>query len=156
VDVDPLEIVEFQKNIGVDIGTILDIFGTPDQTKTKASKGVEETVKRAKESMKIKGDMILSCPVQGSIYPDLRTKCAKQLSDLGGDFFQLEELFLLWKNRCIQILYLLSLHLKKDLILVNRFTFLAVAIHLFFHWLLLLDVTCLTVLLMQNMLMMDV
>src|SRR4030042_5934222 len=32
VDVEPLEIVEFQKNIGSDIGTILDVFGTPDQT----------------------------------------------------------------------------------------------------------------------------
>ena len=115
VDVDPLEIVEFQKNIGVDIGTILDIFGTPDQTKTKASKGVEETVKRAKESMKIKGDMILSCPVQGSIYPDLRTKCAKQLSDLGGDFFPIGGVVPLMEKQMYSDLVSVILASKKGL-----------------------------------------
>jgi len=34
VTVEPLEIIEFQKQIGVDVGTILDVFGTPDQTKS--------------------------------------------------------------------------------------------------------------------------
>ncbi len=38
IDVDPLEIVEFQRNIGSDIGTILDIFGTPDQTYNRSRK----------------------------------------------------------------------------------------------------------------------
>ncbi|MEF8848848.1 MAG: tRNA-guanine transglycosylase [Candidatus Thermoplasmatota archaeon] len=33
VKLDPLEIVEFQKNIGSDIGTILDLFALPDQEK---------------------------------------------------------------------------------------------------------------------------
>ena len=36
VNVDPIEIVKFQRDIGSDIGTILDIFGTPDQTKKEA------------------------------------------------------------------------------------------------------------------------
>src|SRR4030043_743868 len=42
IKLDPIEIVEFQRDIGSDIGTILDIFGTPDQTKTKAEKGMKE------------------------------------------------------------------------------------------------------------------
>ncbi|MCK4347731.1 MAG: tRNA guanosine(15) transglycosylase TgtA [Thermoplasmatales archaeon] len=85
--IDPLEIVEFQRDIGSDVGTILDIFGTPSQTETKAKEGVQETVKRAKQSMKVKGDMILACTVQGSIYPNLRKKCAEKLSKINADFF---------------------------------------------------------------------
>jgi len=87
VEVKPLEIVKFQRDIGVDIGTILDVFGTPDQKKKQAEEGMRETLKRAKESIKIKGDMALACPVQGSIYPDLREKCAKDVSKLGADFY---------------------------------------------------------------------
>ena len=82
VNVDPLEIVEFQRNIGSDIGTILDIFGNPNQTRIQAKNGVIETIKRAKQSMNIKGDMILACTIQGSIYPDLREFCASKLSEL--------------------------------------------------------------------------
>ena len=52
--IDPVEIVEFQRDIGSDIGTILDVFGTPDQTKTQAKNGVKETISRAKKSIKIK------------------------------------------------------------------------------------------------------
>jgi len=89
VNLDPIDIVKFQRDIGSDIGTILDIFGTPDQTKIQAEKGMKETIKRAKDSVKIKGDMALSCTVQGSIYPDLRTTCAKKLSKIDSDFFPL-------------------------------------------------------------------
>jgi 7-cyano-7-deazaguanine tRNA-ribosyltransferase len=85
--VDPIKIIEFQKNIGSDIGTILDVFGTPDITKKQAETGVKETIKRAKESIKIKGEMNLACTVQGSIFSDLRTKCAKELSKIESDFF---------------------------------------------------------------------
>jgi len=52
VDVEPLEIVEFQKKIGSDIGTILDVFGTPDQTFKEAEEGMKETLKRAKKVSK--------------------------------------------------------------------------------------------------------
>ena len=69
VNVDPIEIVQFQRDIGSDVGTILDVFGTPDQTKTKAEQGMKETLRRAKQSVKVKGEMALACTVQGSIYP---------------------------------------------------------------------------------------
>ena len=52
VDVEPLEIVEFQKKIGSDIGTILDVFGTPDQTFKEAEESIKETLKRAKKVLK--------------------------------------------------------------------------------------------------------
>ena len=87
VSLDPIEIVQFQRDIGSDIGTILDIFGTPDQTKETAEAGVHETIKRAKESLPHKGEMLLALPVQGAIYPDLREECARELSSLAGDFY---------------------------------------------------------------------
>jgi len=99
VDIDPLEIVKFQRDIGSDIGNILDVFGTPDQTKTKAEWGVKETLKRAKQSTKIKEDMILACTVQGSIYLDLREKCAEELSKIDSDFFTIGGVVPLMENQ---------------------------------------------------------
>lgn len=87
IKLDPLEIVEFQRDIGSDVGTILDIFGRPDQTKTEAENGMKETIKRAKQSVKVKGEMFLACTIQGSVYPDLRERCAKELSKIDADFY---------------------------------------------------------------------
>ncbi len=99
VNVDPIEIVKFQRDIGSDIGTILDIFGTPDQTKRKAEQGMKETIKRAKKSIPLKNDMLLACTVQGSIYPDLRETCAKELSRLDADFFPIGGVVPLMENQ---------------------------------------------------------
>ncbi|OYT58049.1 tRNA-guanine(15) transglycosylase, partial [Euryarchaeota archaeon ex4484_162] len=90
INIDPLQIVRFQAEIKSDVGTILDVFGTPEQSKKEAKKTVEETIKRAKQSMEIKkeeNDMLLACTVQGSIYPDLRKKCAEELTRIKADFY---------------------------------------------------------------------
>ncbi len=115
VDVKPLEIVEFQKKIGSDIGTILDIFGKPDNTFKEAEEGMKETIKRAKKSIKNKEDMILSTPVQGSIYPDLRVKCAEELSKIGGDFFPIGGVVPLMENQRYTDLIRIILSSKKGL-----------------------------------------
>jgi 7-cyano-7-deazaguanine tRNA-ribosyltransferase len=86
-NIDPLDIVLFQRNIDVDIGTILDVFTTPEQSKEEVKKSIEETIRRAKSSIEIKNEMSLACTVQGSIYPDLRKKCAEELSKLDADLF---------------------------------------------------------------------
>ncbi|MCX6666619.1 MAG: tRNA guanosine(15) transglycosylase TgtA [Euryarchaeota archaeon] len=99
INVDPIEIVKFQRDIGSDIGTILDIFGTPDQTKKEAEQGMKETIKRAKKSIPVKNDMLLACTVQGSIYPDLRETCAKELSRLDADFFPIGGVVPLMENQ---------------------------------------------------------
>lgn len=85
VNVDHREIVKFQSNIGSDIGTTLDIFSEPDFSREQASAAVDETVKRAKESVEHKGDMLLAGTVQGGVYPDLRERCARELSQLDLD-----------------------------------------------------------------------
>jgi len=99
VEIDPIGIVKFQKDIGSDIGTILDIFGTPDQTKSESEQGIIETIKRAKMSVHEKGEMLLACTVQGSIYPDLRNKCAKKLSKIEADFYPLGGVVPLMENQ---------------------------------------------------------
>ena len=99
IDVDPLEIVKFQREIGSDIGTILDVFGKPDQTKTKAEQGIKVTLKRARQSVKLKGDMAIACTVQGSVYPELREKCAKNLSKINADFFPIGGVVPLLENQ---------------------------------------------------------
>lgn len=115
VDVDPLEIVAFQRDIGSDIGTILDVFGTPDQTKTAARQGIKETVKRAKASVAVKGNMILACPVQGSIYPELRQDCAQQVSTIDADFFPIGGVVPLMENQRYVDLVKIILASKKGL-----------------------------------------
>jgi 7-cyano-7-deazaguanine tRNA-ribosyltransferase len=99
IDIDPIEIVEFQRDIGSDIGTILDIFVEPDETKIMTKKAIQETLKRAKESVKIKMEMTLACTVQGSIYPELREKCAKELSKIDADFFPIGGVVPLMENQ---------------------------------------------------------
>lgn len=99
INVNPTEIVEFQRDIGSDIGTILDVFGTPDQTKIKAEQGIKETIKRAIQGVKLKGDMSLACTVQGSIYPELRKKCAIELSKIDSDFFPIGGVVPLMENQ---------------------------------------------------------
>ncbi len=115
VEVKPSEIVEFQKQIGSDIGTILDVFGTPDQTKDEAEKGMMETLKRAEESIKIKGDMNLACTVQGSIYPELRAKCAEELNKISCDFYPIGGVVPLMENQRYSDLTNVILASKKNL-----------------------------------------
>lgn len=99
VNIDPIEIVKFQRDIGSDIGTILDVFGVPDQTRKEAEQGIKETIKRAKKSTPIKKDMLLACTVQGSIYPDLRETCAKELSKIDANFFPIGGVVPLMENQ---------------------------------------------------------
>jgi 7-cyano-7-deazaguanine tRNA-ribosyltransferase len=99
VKLDPVEIVTFQRKIGSDIGTILDVFGTPGQTKDESEQGVKETMRRAKESIPHKGEMLLACPVQGSVYPELRERAARELSGLNADFFPIGGVVPLMENQ---------------------------------------------------------
>ena len=115
IDIDFLEIVEFQRDIGSDIGTILDIFIEPDETKKNAEKAVKETIKRAKESIKIKKEMSLACTIQGSVYPDLREKCAKELSKIDADFFPIGGVVPLMENQRYKELIKCIISSKKGL-----------------------------------------
>ncbi len=73
------EIVQFQKDIGSDIITILDIFTKPQDSYSQAREAVYETYKRLKEVNT--EDAIIAGPIQGSVYPDLRIESAKLMSE---------------------------------------------------------------------------
>lgn len=82
VTIQPNEIIEFQKKIKPDIGTILDVFGTPDRTYDEVRADVDETMARAKDAINTKGALALAGTIQGGVYPDLREYCANELSKL--------------------------------------------------------------------------
>lgn len=86
IKIDPIKIVEFQRDIGSDVGSILDVLTPPDASYEEAKNGIEETLGRARKSIEVKGEMCLACPIQGSIYPDLRKKCAQEMSELDAGF----------------------------------------------------------------------
>jgi len=82
VSVKPNDIIKFQQDIKPDIGTILDVFGSTDQSFDEAKKNVELTLSRAAEAVQVKGDFALAGTIQGGVYPDLREHCAKEMSKL--------------------------------------------------------------------------
>jgi 7-cyano-7-deazaguanine tRNA-ribosyltransferase len=85
VEVRNEDIVNFQKDIGSDIGTVLDIFTEPEWSKDQTTEAVEVTLERTREAVGLKGDMMLAGVVQGSIYPDLRERCAKEMASMAVD-----------------------------------------------------------------------
>lgn len=85
VDVKPEEILEFQKRIGVDVGTILDVFTTPDRTRAEAEQDLEETLRRAEAAVRAKDGMLLAATAQGGVHPDVRERAARRLAQLDVD-----------------------------------------------------------------------
>jgi len=81
VEVTNREIIEFQEEIGVDIGTFLDIPTPPDEPREKAARDLEITLERAREAAEIKR-IAMNAAIQGSTYPDLRTYAARKLSEM--------------------------------------------------------------------------
>lgn len=87
VEVTNREIVEFQRDIGSDIGTMLDVFTEPHYTEEEVKEAIEETAKRGEEAKKYKGEMLLAGPIQGSIYPHLRKYAARLMNKIGFDYY---------------------------------------------------------------------
>jgi len=81
IEVTNREIVQFQHDIGVDIGTFLDVPTPPDAPREKAEEDLEVTLERAREAEEVK-EISMNAAVQGSTYPDLRTYAARKLSEM--------------------------------------------------------------------------
>ncbi len=84
VDVKNAEIIEFQRDIGSDIGTVLDIFTEPFWSEEKTGEAVDVTLERTREATGLRGDMLIAGVVQGSIYPHLRERCAREMASMDG------------------------------------------------------------------------
>ncbi|MCI4355082.1 MAG: tRNA guanosine(15) transglycosylase TgtA [Thermoplasmata archaeon] len=82
VEVEPEEILGFQRRIGSDIATVLDIFVEPTASPAEAEAGVAETTRRAKLARELHRGL-LAVPVQGGLYADLRYRSASEASETG-------------------------------------------------------------------------
>ncbi|HEY9205232.1 MAG TPA: tRNA guanosine(15) transglycosylase TgtA [Candidatus Methanoperedens sp.] len=89
VEVNSEQIVRFQQEIGSDIGVPLDIPTPPDVSRERAESELEITIKRAKEALPLKKDMLLAAPVQGSTFRDLRENAARRLGEANFDVYPL-------------------------------------------------------------------
>lgn len=91
VDIGNTEVVDFQEQIGSDIGTSLDIPTAPYVDKEEAQKDMEITIKRAQEAIEYRNNkkynLKLNSVVQGSTFPDLRSECADRLTSLNADLY---------------------------------------------------------------------
>ncbi|WP_413826103.1 MULTISPECIES: tRNA guanosine(15) transglycosylase TgtA [unclassified Methanobrevibacter] len=91
VDIGNTEVVDFQEQIGSDIGTSLDIPTAPYVDKEEAQKDMEITIKRAQEAIEYRNNkkynLKLNSVVQGSTFTDLRSECADRLTSLNADLY---------------------------------------------------------------------
>ncbi len=89
VEVDNAQIVRFQQDIGSDIGVPLDIPTAPDVPWQRAEEELEITLHREKEALRLRKDMLLAAPVQGSTFTELREKAARELCQMDFDVYPL-------------------------------------------------------------------
>jgi len=116
LEIDHNEIIDFQRDIGSDVGTMLDVFTTPDMTYTKAKSDIRENLRRGKESLERKGDMLLAGTIHGGVYPELRKWCAQEMSQLDFDFHPLGGVVPLMENYRYSVLADVILSAKLGLI----------------------------------------
>jgi len=85
IEVEPQAIVEFQRDIGSDIGTVLDVFTEPEFDADRAEAELAETQTRIAAAVPLKGEMLLAATVQGGSHPALRERAAAQVSTVDAD-----------------------------------------------------------------------
>ncbi|PSP69787.1 tRNA guanosine(15) transglycosylase TgtA, partial [Halobacteriales archaeon QH_9_66_26] len=88
IDVTTPEILEFQHEIGADIGTPIDIPTPPDAGRERAEHELSTTQDRLERARAVEtGEMLVNAPVQGSTYPDLREDAGRHACGTGLDVF---------------------------------------------------------------------
>ncbi|PSQ40636.1 tRNA guanosine(15) transglycosylase TgtA [Halobacteriales archaeon SW_5_68_122] len=82
------KILRFQRDIGSDIGTPVDLPTPPDAGRKRAAEELATTKARleAAEGVDV-GEMLVNAPVQGSMYPDLRREAAEHAYGTSLDIF---------------------------------------------------------------------
>ncbi|WP_276298932.1 tRNA guanosine(15) transglycosylase TgtA [Halorussus lipolyticus] len=88
IDVTTPEILQFQHDIGSDIGTPVDIPTPPDVPREEAEDELATTQERLEVAEGVEvGDMLVNAPVQGSTYPDLREEAGRHAEATDLDVF---------------------------------------------------------------------
>ncbi|OAQ52694.1 hypothetical protein HTG_10230 [Natrinema mahii] len=88
IDVTTEEILAFQREIGSDIATPVDIPTPPDVSHDRAESDLETTQERLEIAEDAEtGEMLISAPVQGSTHPDLRERAGRHAAGTDLDVF---------------------------------------------------------------------
>ncbi|MFB6146813.1 MAG: tRNA guanosine(15) transglycosylase TgtA [Halobacteriaceae archaeon] len=88
IDVDTPEILRFQRDAGADVGTPVDVPTDPDADRETAERDLETTADRLEVAESVDtGDMLVTAPVQGATYPDLRERAAREADATDLDVF---------------------------------------------------------------------
>ncbi|WP_136717322.1 tRNA guanosine(15) transglycosylase TgtA [Halorientalis salina] len=88
IDVDTEEILQFQHDIGSDIGTPVDIPTPPDVPREQAEEELTTTQERLELAETVDtGEMLVNAPIQGSTYADLRESAAEHAYGTSLDVF---------------------------------------------------------------------
>ncbi|WP_227410890.1 tRNA guanosine(15) transglycosylase TgtA [Thermosphaera chiliense] len=120
VEVDNKTIVEYEKNIGVDIGVILDVPTGSKMTWEEALKAVRETYRRAAEALPLimDSDQVWVLPIQGSPYKDLLVRSSIQAWRLPYQMYAIGSPTLLLEKYeyrvIVELTALAKLHLPPD------------------------------------------
>ena len=88
ISVTNAEILRFQRDIGSDIGTPIDVPTPPDVARERAETELETTRSRLEAAEAVDtGEMLVNAPIQGSTYPDLREEAARHAYGTDLDVF---------------------------------------------------------------------
>jgi len=88
IDVTTPEILQFQHEIGSDIGTPVDIPTPPDADRDRALEEWTQTHERLERAETVEtGEMLVTAPVQGSTDPDLRERAGRVAAATSLDVF---------------------------------------------------------------------
>ncbi|MFC4357631.1 tRNA guanosine(15) transglycosylase TgtA [Halobium salinum] len=90
IDVTTEEILAFQRDIGSDIATPVDIPTPPDVSREQAEEELGVTAEALADAEAFDAgdsEMLLNAPVQGSTYPDLRERAGRQAAETDLDVF---------------------------------------------------------------------
>ena len=88
IDTTTEEILRFQRDVGSDVGTPVDIPTPPDVDRETAERGLDETRQALADAEGVDvGDMLVNAPVQGSTHLDLREQAAREAYETSLDVF---------------------------------------------------------------------
>jgi 7-cyano-7-deazaguanine tRNA-ribosyltransferase len=88
IDVTTREIVAFQREIGSDVATPVDVPTPPDVDRERAERELAETERALADAEAVEvGEMLLNAPVQGSTFLDLRERAARHAYGTSLDVF---------------------------------------------------------------------
>ncbi len=116
IEVTTAEILSFQQDIGSDIATPIDIPTPPDAPRKQAEKELHETTERLQFTDSFdQHDMLLTGPIQGALFEDLRGQAATAAYKTNLDIFPIGGVVPLLRNYRFTDIVRIILAVKRNL-----------------------------------------